>query len=50
MNIKNIAIIAHVYYGITTLGDKIMHYCKLFRDNESTGDLILYQIRPIMSQ
>jgi GTP-binding protein len=41
MNIKNIAIIAHVDHGKTTLVDKIMHYCKLFRDNESTGDLIL---------
>ncbi|WP_127845378.1 translational GTPase TypA [Psychroflexus aestuariivivens] len=41
MNIKNIAIIAHVDHGKTTLVDKIMHYCKLFRDNESTGELIL---------
>lgn len=41
MNIKNIAIIAHVDHGKTTLVDKIMHHCKLFRDNESTGDLIL---------
>jgi GTP-binding protein len=41
MTIKNIAIIAHVDHGKTTLVDKIMHHCKLFRDNESTGDLIL---------
>jgi GTP-binding protein len=41
MNIKNIAIIAHVDHGKTTLVDKIMHYCKLFRENESTGELIL---------
>ncbi|WP_019038238.1 translational GTPase TypA [Psychroflexus tropicus] len=41
MNIKNIAIIAHVDHGKTTLVDKIMHHCKLFRENESTGDLIL---------
>lgn len=40
MNIKNIAIIAQVYYGKTTLVDKIMHYCELFLDNESIGDLI----------
>jgi len=39
--IKNIAIIAHVDHGKTTLVDKIMHHCELFRDNQNTGDLIL---------
>ncbi len=39
--IKNIAIIAHVDHGKTTLVDKIMYHCQLFRDNENTGDLIL---------
>ena len=39
--IKNIAIIAHVDHGKTTLVDKIMHHCELFRENEQTGDLIL---------
>ncbi|MGB5666761.1 MAG: translational GTPase TypA [Maribacter sp.] len=38
---KNIAIIAHVDHGKTTLVDKIMHHCQLFRDNQNTGDLIL---------
>jgi len=38
---KNIAIIAHVDHGKTTLVDKIMFHCQLFRDNENKGDLIL---------
>lgn len=40
-NIKNIAIIAHVDHGKTTLVDKIMYHCQLFRDNQNAGDLIL---------
>jgi len=40
-NIKNIAIIAHVDHGKTTLVDKIMYHCQLFRENQNTGDLIL---------
>ena len=39
--VKNIAIIAHVDHGKTTLVDKIMHHCELFRSNENKGELIL---------
>jgi GTP-binding protein len=39
--VRNIAIIAHVDHGKTTLVDKILHQTNLFRDNEETGDLIL---------
>jgi GTP-binding protein len=39
--VKNIAIIAHVDHGKTTLVDKILFHCKLFRDNQNKGELIL---------
>lgn len=40
-NIKNIAIIAHVDHGKTTLVDEMLHQSGIFRDNEVVQERVM---------
>ena len=40
-NLRNIAIIAHVDHGKTTLVDEMLHQSGIFRDNEEVAERVM---------
>ena len=41
-NLRNIAIIAHVDHGKTTLVDRLLHHSGIFRENEQVAERVIF--------
>ena len=50
MKVKNIAIIAHVDHGKTTLVDKMLHACAVFAEHQEVGELITAGVNGLVNK